>query len=212
MRLAGRITDWNDDRGFGFVVPNGGGTRAFVHINQFQRGSRRPVDGDIISYLPTVDSRGRTNAVEARHAGQRVNTPRDAGQRVNTPRATSRFPRAMIGLLALAGGVGAFFAGWLPAWLVGVYLVTSALSYVMYWWDKRTAERNAQRTPESNLHLVDLLGGWPGALVAQQEFRHKTAKLSFQITFWATVVLNLAAAVWLVRSGMAADLVARFFG
>jgi len=62
MRLAGRITDRNDDKGFGFVAPNGGGTRAFVHINASQRGSRRPVDGDMISYLPDVDARGRTNA------------------------------------------------------------------------------------------------------------------------------------------------------
>ena len=46
VRFAGRITDWNDDKGYGFVMPSGGGDRAFVHINDFQRGSRRPVDGD----------------------------------------------------------------------------------------------------------------------------------------------------------------------
>ena len=59
MRFAGRITDWNDDKGFGFVVPSGGGDRAFVHVNAFQRGSRRPVQGDLISYRPSRDAQGR---------------------------------------------------------------------------------------------------------------------------------------------------------
>src|SRR3546814_3234261 len=66
MRLAGRISDWNDDKGYGFVTPNGGGDRAFVHIKAFQSGSRRPVDGDLISYAVTRDGRGRSHAAEVR--------------------------------------------------------------------------------------------------------------------------------------------------
>ena len=62
VRLAGRVSDWNDDKGYGFVTPNGGGDRAFVHVNAFVRGSRRPVDGDAISYLPVSDERGRLQA------------------------------------------------------------------------------------------------------------------------------------------------------
>lgn len=202
MRLAGRITEWNDNKGFGFVVPNGGGTRAFVHINEFQRGSRRPVDGDLISYLPGVDSRGRTNARQVRHAGQRIEAPR-------TP---SRIPRAAIGLVALVGVVAAAITGFLPVVLAGTYFVMSLLSYLMYRVDKVAARSDAQRTPEANLHLADLLGGWPGALVAQQQFRHKTAKQSFQFVFCITVVANMAVAAWLTRSGLAADLAARFGG
>lgn len=197
MRLAGRMTDWNDEKGYGFVVPNGGGDRAFVHINEFQRGSRRPVAGDLISYLPGVDSRGRTNARQIRHGGQRVEAPR-------TP---SRVPRAALGACALIAGVVAGAMGLVPMALVLAYLVLSGLSYLMYRSDKIAAQRDARRTPEANLHLIDLLGGWPGALVAQQRFRHKTAKRSFQLTFWATVVINLAATIWLRNSGILADLV-----
>lgn len=202
MRLAGRITDWNDDKGFGFVVPAGGGARAFVHINEFQRGSRRPLVGDLISYLPVVDARGRTNARQIRHAGQKIEVPR-------TP---SRVPRASLGLGALLGGVAAAAFGLLPAVLVGIYIAMSALSYLMYRSDKIAAQSQAPRTPEANLHLADLLGGWPGALVAQQQFRHKTAKQSFQLVFWATVVVNLTVAAWLLRSGMFAELAGRFGG
>lgn len=196
VRLAGRISDWNDEKGFGFVVPNGGGERAFVHVNQFQRGSRRPVTGDLISYLPVKDAHGRLQARDIRHAGQRI----------ETRRRSSPFPRAIIGIGGLAAVVGAGSIGLIPIFMVGAYLLASAVSYFMYFADKRAAGRSAHRTPESNLHLVDLLGGWPGALIAQQQFRHKTIKQPFQSIFWATVVLNLAGAWWLASSGVVPEL------
>jgi len=193
VRMAGRISDWNDEKGFGFVEPSGGGDRAFVHINAFQRGSRRPVTGDLISYRPGKDSRGRLQAQEVRHAGQRI----------AEPRKPSRVPRAALGAAVLIGVVGSGLAGWIPVILTGTYLGMSVMSYLMYVADKLAAERNAQRTPEKSLHLVDFLGGWPGALIAQQHSRHKTVKLSFQKTFWLTVFLNVVVACWVVWSGLA---------
>lgn len=196
MRFAGRITDWNDEKGFGFVVPNGGGARAFVHISQFQRSARRPVAGDLVSYLLVVDERGRTNAQQIRHVGEKVEAARSA----------SRAPRAALGASALAVGAVGSAAGLLPPLLLAVYLGISGLSYLMYWWDKSAAQSGHHRTPENNLHLVDLLGGWPGALIAQQQFRHKTVKQPFQAVFLVTIVLNLAMCIWLVKSGLATEL------
>ncbi|MGP1667694.1 MAG: DUF1294 domain-containing protein [Rhodanobacter sp.] len=200
MRFAGRITDWNDEKGFGFVVPNGGGSRAFVHINQFPRGARRPVIGDRVSYLTVLDERGRTNARQIRHAGQKM----------EVARVRARTPRAVLGVVALAIGVTVFAAGVLPTALFAAYVGMSGLSYLMYGWDKASAKNGRQRTPENQLHLADLLGGWPGALIAQQQFHHKTVKQPFQTIFWITVMLNIAICVWLVRSGLAAELTQLF--
>lgn len=196
MRLAGRITDWNNEKGFGFVVPDGGGDRAFVHVNEFQRGSKRPVAGDLISYASVMDRRGRLNAKQIRHAGQEV----------AMPRPPSRVPRAALGVAALLVGAGLAFTGVVPFLLAAGIATLSALAYFMYWIDKSAAQRRAQRTPESTLHLVSLLGGWPGALIAQQQFRHKTIKQPFQLVFCGTVVLSVVAFVWLVTSGVAAEL------
>ena len=198
MRLAGRISDWNDDKGFGFVTPGGGGTRAFVHIKEFRRGSRRPVDGDLVSYLPAVDGRGRTNARQVRHAGQRITVP---GQQ-------SRIPRAALGTLALVVAAAAGLLGLMPLQLAGWYGFASLVAWLAYRSDKVAAQAGRRRTPEASLHLVALLGGWPGALIAQQVFRHKTVKRPFQLVFWGTVVANLAVAAWLLGSGMAGDLLA----
>ena len=76
MRLAGRISNWNDDKGFGFVVPHDGGARAFVHIKAFQMSARRPTDGELISYEVTRDSNGRANATNIRFAGQKAEKQR----------------------------------------------------------------------------------------------------------------------------------------
>ncbi|MFJ4605607.1 DUF1294 domain-containing protein [Pseudomonas atacamensis] len=87
--------------------------------------------------------------------------------------------------------------GSLSMWLSGIsrvplaaYGIVSVLAFFLYWADKRKARADAWRTPENILHAVELAGGWPGALIAQQVFRHKTRKVSFQILFWVIVLLH----------------------
>lgn len=197
-RLAGRLSDWNDEKGYGFVVPNGGGERCFVHVHDFPRGTRRPVEGDLISYVATLDPRGRPKAREARLAGQPAATKSTrAAQPVTL--APRRLPRIVAGCTAL-GLVGAFAAlAWIPVEIAAAYGFFSVISLLAYGVDKAAARRGEQRVPESGLHLLDLLGGWPGALVAQGLFRHKTIKRSFQVGFAFTVVANLAIVGWLLR-------------
>jgi uncharacterized membrane protein YsdA (DUF1294 family) len=74
---------------------------------------------------------------------------------------------------------------------LGLILVMSCVTLAAYGFDKRQARSSGRRIPERTLHLLALLGGWPGALLAQQLFRHKTAKVSFLIVFWFTVLLHL---------------------
>jgi uncharacterized membrane protein YsdA (DUF1294 family) len=69
----------------------------------------------------------------------------------------------------------------------------SVLAFVLYAFDKRAAIRNERRVPEKTLHMVSLLGGWPGAWLAQRVFRHKTSKPTFLWVFGLTVALNVAA-------------------
>lgn len=75
-----------------------------------------------------------------------------------------------------------------------VYAVASVVAFILYGYDKQQARHGRWRTPEKLLHGVELLGGWPGALVAQQVFRHKTRKVPFQVWFWLIVTVHQA--VW----------------
>lgn len=78
-------------------------------------------------------------------------------------------------------------------------VVLSLVTIVVYGWDKSCAKRGARRVPEATLHLLALLGGWPGAALAQSLFRHKSQKTSFRIVFYLTVALHLAAVAALLH-------------
>tara|TARA_R100000988_G_scaffold19090_1_gene9201 strand:- start:22940 stop:23299 length:360 start_codon:yes stop_codon:yes gene_type:complete len=97
-------------------------------------------------------------------------------------------------------GVGAFFfvaATMLASVFLLVYALVSVLTFAMYGLDKSAARGGRWRTSELTLHSLALLGGWPGALLAQSFFRHKSKKPSFKMTFWVTVVFNILIVLWL---------------
>jgi uncharacterized membrane protein YsdA (DUF1294 family) len=79
-----------------------------------------------------------------------------------------------------------------------LYLGISIVTFLVYLSDKSSARKDQWRTPEKTLHLLGLIGGWPGALIAQKLLRHKNRKLSFQIVFWITVLLNCSGVLWLL--------------
>lgn len=203
MRYQGRLQDWNDDKGYGFVVPNGGGERAFVHIKAFARGAQRPGNGALVSYEARKDERGRLNAKSVRFvvAARRRSSSRSDSRsnRAATIGSNRRMPRVWTGLAAFGGFLASWQTAQIPAWVMLTTAALSLLALLFYLQDKRAARRGQWRTPESTLHLIALFGGWPGALVAQGLFQHKTSKPGFQVVFWATVALNVIALVALVK-------------
>ncbi len=198
MRQQGRLVDWNDERGFGFVEPHGGGERCFVHVRAFSTRERRPLTGDVITYETQRDAQGRRNATAVRFAIQRGSARRTPA----TPRrGRDLLPRASLALLFLCGLVAAALWRQWPMWLPGAYVALSMVTFLSYWHDKSAAQHGRRRTPESTLQGLALLGGWPGALLAQSLLRHKNRKTPFQAVFWAAVALNLLALGWLASKG-----------
>ena len=82
------------------------------------------------------------------------------------------------------------------------YLAISGWTYVMYMHDKTAAELGEWRVSEGGLHLLGLLGGWPGANLAQHFLRHKSKKASFRVKHWVMVSLNLGAFAFMASNGM----------
>jgi uncharacterized membrane protein YsdA (DUF1294 family) len=101
-----------------------------------------------------------------------------------------------VAILFLAVVCGLAARGTLPPGVAALYLAASLVAAIVYGIDKSSARSGAWRTPETSLHLLALMGGWPGALAAQRIFRHKSRKPSFQFMFWVTVVLNCGVLVW----------------
>jgi uncharacterized membrane protein YsdA (DUF1294 family) len=83
----------------------------------------------------------------------------------------------------------------LAAWidwrlLVAAPLAVSVFTFFMYRSDKQSAVDGEWRIPEVMLHFVELIGGWPGAFLAQRIVRHKISKFSYQVVFWAIVLIH----------------------
>ena len=191
MRHQGKITDWKNDQGFGFITPKGGGEKVFVHIKSFINRQQRPVGNDIVTYELKTDANGRVLAESVAFLGERV--PQDTTFGLSNV-------SLMLAIVFLVFVLGSIFAGKLPFAILGFYFVASIVAFVAYALDHSAARNHQWRTRESTLHLLALIGGWPGALAAQNLLRHKTKKQSFQIGFWVTVVLNCGALGWLFSS------------
>jgi uncharacterized membrane protein YsdA (DUF1294 family) len=101
-----------------------------------------------------------------------------------------------IAILFFAIIAGVVARGMLPPGIFVFYLVASIAAAVAYGVDKSAAQSGRWRTAESTLHVLALMGGWPGALVGQRVFRHKSRKRSFQVDFLCTVALNCGALFW----------------
>jgi uncharacterized membrane protein YsdA (DUF1294 family) len=65
------------------------------------------------------------------------------------------------------------------------------MAFGMYGIDKRRAGRGDWRISENTLHTIELLGGWPGAWIAQRIFRHKWRKTQYVVVFWIIVALHV---------------------
>ncbi|VVM69891.1 hypothetical protein PS662_01742 [Pseudomonas fluorescens] len=114
---------------------------------------------------------------------------------------------AMVCALPLTGSVSFWLRG-ISLVPLAAYGIVSVLAFFLYWSDKRKAQTDRWRTPENVLHAVELAGGWPGALIAQQVFRHKTRKISFQLLFWMIVLLHQV--FWIDQLFLGANLLALF--
>ena len=191
MRQQGRITTWNDDKGFGFITRNGDGPVVFVHVHAFTDRRRRPAGGELVSYAVGRDAKGRSRAVDVAFVGASKPAPAP-GAPGNVGITT--------GLLFLAALVTLAGAGRLPWKFVMAYALASLVTFFAYSLDKGAARTGRWRTPESTLHGLALLGGWPGAAIAQRTLRHKNRKTSFLVVFWFTAILNSAALAWVMFS------------
>ncbi|WP_455383781.1 DUF1294 domain-containing protein [Acidihalobacter prosperus] len=186
--MKGKITSWNDERGFGFISPEDGGERVFVHARALKQQGRRPAVGDAVRYALGKDQRGRPRAERVAFA--------NGGTRKEARRSGSAWTY-FLAMAFLAGVGAAVWTAALPQLVLFVYLGASLATFVAYALDKSAARRGAWRTAESTLHLLSLAGGWPGALIAQSSLRHKSRKQPFRSVFWLTVVVNGAFFVWL---------------
>ena len=190
MRFDGTIKSWNDERGFGFIQPTEGGPDVFVHIKAFNAFPGRPQVNQRVSFQVRPGPEGKRRAVDVEVIGVK-RTARATIRRNRTAAQRGKASLLLIPLFSVVLLMGCL-KGDSPSWLPLVYLGVSLATILAYAIDKSAAQRGGWRTSEQTLHFLALVGGWPGALIAQQTLRHKSSKREFRSVFWVTLVLNVA--------------------
>lgn len=189
MRKNGKLAWWNDQKGYGFISPEDGGKRVFVHMKAFGNRGQRPGVEQQLTYAMSVDRQGRPCAVRVDYVDALSPSKHRLG-RGGLSIVVALVSLCVVGMCVLVGLV--------PAQIFALYVLASLITFIVYAVDKSHARKGKWRTRESTLHLLSLVGGWPGAMVAQQVLGHKSSKQSFRSGFWFTVMMNCGAFICLL--------------
>lgn len=190
MKFEGTLTRWDEAKGFGYIESTQGGEPIFFHISAWPRNLPRPQAQQAVTFEIEVGPKGkRARNVQPVRQRRAASPPRGAR---NHPAQWGTATLFVLPMFLVVYAVASML--WrIPLWVGGLYLVASAVTFIAYALDKSAASQGAWRTQERSLHLLALVGGWPGALLAQQLLRHKSSKQAFRQVFWATVLLNVVA-------------------
>ncbi|WP_395738614.1 DUF1294 domain-containing protein [Prosthecobacter sp.] len=171
---TGRVMEWHADKGYGWLKFED--KRLFLHRRDFSRWHHAPKVGEEIRFTWGLDTKQREcaqNAVQVREVA-----------------AVSVWALLVLAALLVAPVYAWRQTGW-EMWKLAAYVgAVSVMTYAAYRSDKRKARREAWRTPEWCLHLLELAGGWPGAWVAQRRLRHKCSNRFYQFEFWLIICIH----------------------
>lgn len=204
-KQQGVVKKWQDDKGFGFIETDNGDA-VFFHVSEF-KAHRRPNVGEQVIFTTAQDNQGRLQAKQVQELAfvqQKIAQKNQQIRQRNARKSqqadfeSGQKNRLFLGLgfygvlilLAVMGKLSWLVVGW--------YAILGLITYFSYAKDKAAAQSGDWRTPESTLHLLSLLGGWVGAMVAQTYLRHKSQKAEFRTTYYLTVVINLAVLLFIV--------------
>lgn len=197
-RLSGIVSYWRDDKGFGFVTTNQD-ERLFFHIRDFVSCPiRRPQQGDKLSFQLSFDKQQRHYA-SALQLEDAVPVPvkliKAHGPDFSQIQQQAWCFRYVFFLLLLLSLLAGSFVFTVPLF----YLEASLFTYWLYQIDKKLAcNGHNSRLPEESLQMFSLIGGWPGALVAQRRLHHKVHKAPFQREFRFVIYGNSCFLLWLL--------------
>ncbi|MDO4642169.1 MAG: DUF1294 domain-containing protein [Neisseria sp.] len=194
--LKGQIVSWDESKGFGSIQSGIEGKEVFFHLKAFHYSNLKPKEGLQVSFYcnkPISDAKQQAVRVVLREDEEWLycDQPQEVGSGIKW------------GQLMLCIPVAAVYLYWvsLLSWkLAAIYLVISLFAIMLYGYDKMVAKKNRlcakceqkSRMPENILYLTGILGGWPGGLLAQSLFHHKTRKQQFIMMFWLIALVNAA--------------------
>lgn len=107
MPQHGTLRNWNEDRGFGFIAPTGGGPEVFVHISAFPRDGTHPTVGEKLSFELGNGRDGKPQATRVVRLAVGAAGHRRSGNTTSRRTSQTNWLGTLV-LLVVVGGVGAY--------------------------------------------------------------------------------------------------------
>jgi len=200
LREKGKIVKWNDDKGYGFILPDNSQKNIFVHIKSFTDRNVRPKENQVVTYNTIQDNRNGKKS--ATRVSRSTDNPLKSRININkkikkeTRKDASSHNISIVSIISIVAFsiylfLFTFVEEKLSPSVIIVHISMGIITYFAYAIDKNKAKHNEYRISEKALLILSLLGGVIGALIAQKKLRHKNKKLSFLIPFWVSVFINI---------------------
>ncbi|KJY82807.1 membrane protein [Vibrio galatheae] len=177
MSIQGTISQWDQSKGYGYISVDNQDTQVRFHISDLANVSQLPNVSERVVFRLGTDQNGVMRAVE-----------------VERP-VVFNFSLA-IAVWFCSTLVGSVVILDFPVIACVFYFAVSAVTYTVYAFDKHAMQIGSWRIPEITFHMLNLVGGWIGALFAQSFMHHKYSDIGFKFLFWTTLILNLLIYCW----------------
>lgn len=194
-KYQGKITCWQDDKGFGFIERTDNNLQhpvIFFHISEY-RANQRPALNEAVVFEIGQGRDGKPCAVNVQQqtfVRQKI-AQQNARQVQNDLKSQTLLTWVAIGVLFFFLLTAVVLVKHLPLWIIGWYFAISLATYLLYAHDKKAAQNGDWRVQEASLHKLAFAGGWVGAAFAHWLLRHKSTKPEFRRAFYLTVIGNL---------------------
>jgi len=201
MRDQGRLVEWLDDKGYGFIQPNDESKgRVFLHIKDFAQKGPRPIVGCALEYVVQLDGQGRYKAKQVTYlkASQTASKSTRPAKKSNAQSTSKLQPMQILCVVYIVALAILSVSGFLNGMVLLFVSIINVMTYWFYAQDKESAQNGQRRVPENTLHVLSFLGGWPAAWLAQQRLRHKTQKQPFRKIYFCTIFFNILLILWLI--------------
>ena len=200
LGVSGKIVKWDSERGFGFVKTAEVAEDIFFHVNTLVgKNETSPQQNESVTVFAKYDDDKK------RWSATKITSPKREQLKAECEAKEHTLIRPMKDKLKWAAPVVGVWllVVYVASWALGTsYLLISSITLAIYALDKKLAlDKTNNRIPENTLHVLAVIGGWAGALVARFLFRHKTQKQPFVQIFWVTVASNVSITVYLIISG-----------
>lgn len=177
MAIQGTISEWNHHKGYGYIAVDDQEAQVRFDLFDFEAFGDPPRLRDRVQFRLARDDKGEIKAVHVER------------------RFIFNFPLA-VALWFVSTMVASVFLLNFPPIALVIVITVSTLTYLVHAVDKQAQYTGGVQFPNVAFYLLNLCGGWPGALFAQSVMHHKYTDFSFRFMFWACTILNVAFYCW----------------